>query len=102
MAETNNSKDLLVSEEENKNSEKKGAVSENPSSETQMEETKQVEDFSEVDEEGFLEEEFDQEELDRLYSESLKHIEEGEVVKGTVIQIQNDEALIDIGYTVYC
>lgn len=44
------------------------------------------------------EEEMDDEELERLYTDSLKHIEEGEVVKGTVIQIMDEEVLVDIGY----
>jgi len=44
------------------------------------------------------EEAMDEEELERLYTESLKHIEEGEVVKGTILQIMDDEVLVDIGY----
>ncbi len=50
-----------------------------------------------LDEEAF-DEELDEEELNRMYDESLKHIEEGEVVKGTIIQVMEDHVLIDIGY----
>jgi len=50
-----------------------------------------------LDEETF-DEELDEEELESMYAESLKHIEEGEVVKGTIIQVMDDYVLIDIGY----
>jgi small subunit ribosomal protein S1 len=38
------------------------------------------------------------EELDRLYDESLKHIQEGEIVRGRVVQIGRDSVLVDVGY----
>jgi small subunit ribosomal protein S1 len=38
------------------------------------------------------------EELDRLYEESLKHIQEGEIVRGRVVQIGRDSVLVDVGY----
>lgn len=38
------------------------------------------------------------EDLERLYEESLKHIQEGEVIKGRVVQIERDSALVDVGY----
>ena len=41
---------------------------------------------------------YDAKELDRLYEETLKSFEEGEVVLGTVIQINNNEVLVDVGY----
>ncbi|MEW5802042.1 MAG: 30S ribosomal protein S1 [bacterium] len=40
----------------------------------------------------------DEEELERMYTESLKHIEEGEVVKGTILRVMDEEVLVDIGY----
>jgi small subunit ribosomal protein S1 len=38
------------------------------------------------------------EELERLYEESLKHIQEGEIVRGRVVHIGRDTVLIDVGY----
>ncbi len=38
------------------------------------------------------------EELERLYEESLKHIQEGEIVRGRIIQIERDTVLVDVGY----
>jgi len=37
-------------------------------------------------------------ELDRLYEETLADIEEGRIVRGTIVQISENDALIDIGY----
>ena len=37
-------------------------------------------------------------ELADLYAQSLQEITEGEIVKGTVLEIRNDMVLIDIGY----
>jgi small subunit ribosomal protein S1 len=42
--------------------------------------------------------ELDPEQMSQLYEETLKDFEEGEVVKGTIIQIQNGEVLVDVGY----
>ncbi len=39
-----------------------------------------------------------EEELIEVYSETFKDFEEGEIVKGTVIKVSNDEVLVDIGY----
>ncbi|MBI5788627.1 MAG: 30S ribosomal protein S1 [Candidatus Schekmanbacteria bacterium] len=44
------------------------------------------------------EEELDFSEMEKLYSETLKSFEEGEVVIGTVVQIGNGEVLVDVGY----
>ncbi len=41
---------------------------------------------------------YDAQELNRLYDETLKPFEEGEVVLGTIIQINHDEVLVDVGY----
>jgi small subunit ribosomal protein S1 len=38
------------------------------------------------------------EELARLYEESLKHIQEGEIVRGRIVQIERDAVLVDVGY----
>jgi len=38
------------------------------------------------------------EELQNLYEESLKNIQEGEILKGKVIKIANNQVLVDIGF----
>lgn len=38
------------------------------------------------------------EELEQLYEESLKHIQEGEIVRGRVVMIGRDSVLVDVGY----
>jgi small subunit ribosomal protein S1 len=38
------------------------------------------------------------EELERLYEESLRHIQEGEIVRGRIVQIDRDVVLVDVGY----
>ena len=38
------------------------------------------------------------EELEQLYAESLKHIQEGEIVRGRVVHIGRDSVLVDVGY----
>jgi small subunit ribosomal protein S1 len=38
------------------------------------------------------------EELVQLYEESLKHIQEGEIVRGRIVQIERDAVLVDVGY----
>src|ERR671922_56968 len=38
------------------------------------------------------------EELEQLYEESLKHIQEGEIVRGRVVHISRDSVLVDVGY----
>jgi small subunit ribosomal protein S1 len=40
----------------------------------------------------------DPDEFRRLYEESLKDIQEGEVVKGTIIKVNPDHVIIDVGY----
>ena len=37
-------------------------------------------------------------ELSHLYDETFKQIEEGEIVKGRVVKIDNDQVLVDVGY----
>lgn len=44
------------------------------------------------------EEVISQEELARLYEESLKHIQEGEIVRGRIVQIEREVVLVDVGY----
>ena len=36
--------------------------------------------------------------MDQLYAETLKNIEEGEIVKGTVVKVTDQEVLVDVGY----
>ena len=38
------------------------------------------------------------EELEQLYEESLKHIQEGEIVRGRVVMVGRDSVLVDVGY----
>jgi small subunit ribosomal protein S1 len=38
------------------------------------------------------------EELEKLYEESLRHIQEGEIVRGRIVQIERDTVLVDVGY----
>ncbi|MGQ4807129.1 30S ribosomal protein S1 [Candidatus Entotheonellaceae bacterium PAL068K] len=38
------------------------------------------------------------EELEQLYEESLKHIKEGEIVRGRIVYIERDAVLVDVGY----
>src|SRR4029434_4140796 len=38
------------------------------------------------------------EELEQLYEVSLKHIQEGEIVRGRVVHIGRDSVLVDVGY----
>jgi small subunit ribosomal protein S1 len=45
---------------------------------------------------GFELEEY--ENMDELYEETLKNIREGEIVKGVIVHLDKDYALIDIGY----
>ncbi len=42
--------------------------------------------------------ELDFEQMCQLYDETLKNFEEGEVIKGTIIRIQDGEVLVDVGY----
>jgi small subunit ribosomal protein S1 len=37
-------------------------------------------------------------EMDQLYAETLRNIEEGEIVKGTVVKVTDQEVLVDVGY----
>ncbi|MGA1796188.1 MAG: 30S ribosomal protein S1 [bacterium] len=54
-------------------------------------------DFEDADE-MLDESEFDYDELCSLYENTMVNIEEGEVVKGTIIKITDNEVLIDVGY----
>lgn len=37
-------------------------------------------------------------ELEHMYEESLKHIQEGEIVRGRIVRIDRDAVLVDVGY----
>lgn len=43
-------------------------------------------------------EQFSREEMEQLYAQTLQDFTEGEVVKGTVVEITPDRVLVDIGY----
>ena len=45
-----------------------------------------------------LGEDFGQEDMEALYAETLQNFSEGEVVKGTVVEVADDRVLVDIGY----
>jgi small subunit ribosomal protein S1 len=36
--------------------------------------------------------------MEALYRESLEHIQEGEIIKGRIVQIERDAVLVDVGY----
>jgi len=55
-----------------------------------------VEDESDLLVEG--EEDFSMEEMENLYNKTLQNFTEGEVVRGTVIEVSADRVLMDIGY----
>ncbi len=38
------------------------------------------------------------EELERAYEQSMKEIQEGEVARGTIVAVENDYVVVDIGY----
>ncbi|PYM57733.1 MAG: 30S ribosomal protein S1 [Candidatus Rokuibacteriota bacterium] len=42
--------------------------------------------------------ESDQEELEALYRQSFQDLDEGEVVKGTIVGVKGTEVLVDVGY----
>ena len=44
------------------------------------------------------EEDFSMEEMEKLYNETLQNFTEGEVVRGTVVEVSADRVLMDIGY----
>jgi small subunit ribosomal protein S1 len=44
------------------------------------------------------EDDLDQEELALLYEQSFRTIQEGEVAKGTIVSVENDYVVVDIGY----
>ena len=43
-------------------------------------------------------EDLDMEEVQKLYDESFGNIQEGEVVRGTIVQLTDDFVIVDIGY----
>jgi len=36
--------------------------------------------------------------MEELYRESLEHIQEGEIIRGRIVQIERDAVLVDVGY----
>lgn len=42
--------------------------------------------------------EFSQEDLDALYTTTMQDFREGEVVRGTIVEVNSDRVLVDIGY----
>ena len=55
-------------------------------------------DLKTQDDELIEQEEFSQEEMEQLYAETLQNFSEGEVVQGTVVEVNPDRILVDIGY----
>ncbi|GAB4293022.1 MAG: 30S ribosomal protein S1 [Ignavibacteriaceae bacterium] len=51
---------------------------------------------SKFNNENYSEEEFNA--LAKLYSESFRDVKEGEVVKGKIVRIQNDNVILDVGF----
>ena len=50
------------------------------------------------DDELFPQETYTQEQMEQFYAETLQNFTEGEVVRGTVVEIGPDRVLVDIGY----
>ena len=50
------------------------------------------------DDELFSQETYSQEEMEQLYAQTLQNFTEGEVVRGTVVEVGADRVLVDIGY----
>uniref|UniRef100_A0A7C5ALZ7 Cytidylate kinase n=1 Tax=Desulfobacca acetoxidans TaxID=60893 RepID=A0A7C5ALZ7_9BACT len=48
--------------------------------------------------EGSLSEESEAQQMEELYEESLRRVQEGEVVKGRIVSITKDYVMVDIGY----
>ncbi|MFN3476804.1 MAG: S1 RNA-binding domain-containing protein, partial [Candidatus Methylomirabilales bacterium] len=42
--------------------------------------------------------EIDPSELEKLYERTFRDISEGEIIKGTIVEIKGDSVLVDIGY----
>ena len=57
--------------------------------------TKDQADINAIDN---MEEDLSPEELEALYEQSLKTVQEGEVARGTVIAVEKDYVVVDIGY----
>ena len=51
-----------------------------------------------ITEAGLMEEELDYEQLVALYDESMRHLEEGQIVTGNVVDITSGEVVVDVGY----
>ena len=91
--------------EEDASSPPQAAVSsEEPiSEESDMQEMNELEDASSplqaaVSSEEPISEESDMQEMNELYEESLRRVQEGEVVKGRIVSITKDFVMVDIGY----
>jgi len=48
------------------------------------------------DEDGYSQEEFSA--LSKLYGDSFRDVKEGEIIKGTVVRVQQDTVIIDVGF----
>lgn len=107
MTINNDPKDVLLSEEDTILEKKSSHNSQQTQASSKEEERssyaagqgKMASEFEDTYKDDFDEEEsMGDEELERMYTESLRHIEEGEVVKGTILRIMDEEVLVDIGY----
>lgn len=70
------------------------------SEETKVKSAITVEDF-ERSKKYFNDDEYSQEEflaLSKLYSESFRDVKEGELIKGRIVRIQNDNVIVDVGF----
>ncbi|TAK00625.1 MAG: S1 RNA-binding domain-containing protein, partial [Candidatus Manganitrophaceae bacterium] len=54
--------------------------------------------FYETDEAVDAEKSQERMELESLYAETFKNLQEGSVVEGTILSIQEDGVMVDIGY----
>ena len=57
-----------------------------------------VEEFEDLDELDEMETGGPSQEMREIYEESLRDILEGDIVKGTILEVRDDVAMVDIGY----
>lgn len=97
----------LEAQEAGENVESEDNTSENqtedgtPTAETNISEVDTTEDASETDDEDKFDDQavaMSQESLEEAYDNSLKAFTDGEIVKGTVVEVSRDEVMIDIGF----
>ena len=70
------------------------AASDSESTASNKPTTSSIEVLTDAAEEGML----DYEQLVALYDESMRHLEEGQIVQGIVVEITDNDVVVDVGY----